>query len=350
MNLFQLRELAYLAYFDLPDSTWIGNSVKAFAKWLLNQSDHKKDEHLAHLNDNIYQQVVIEDYENENETTGLAVYLFQFRDEHLFVFRGSESYHAGTEAKGWQDWEDNFDTIFNENTVQEQAALEFVNHHHNLDHITLCGHSKGGKLAVYTSLKIDDSMNDHMEMVVGFNAPGILPEMKKQYRKRIQSAAYQKKVYLLDNEYDIVSALFYPVVKPIFIKSKRKGDTLENVIKAHGLFEYEEDGMRFVTTAHRAAYAREIHFLFNTLLTRLSPQELRVLTLPAFAYFALDTPLESFIRYLYSMLQQNQKQLDQVHQEQTNGVFKHLSKKGSWHIEPDILSVSACNHMIETHI
>lgn len=350
MNLFHLRALAYLSYFDLPDPAWIGRSVKALAEWLLKQKAYKKDEHLALLTGYIYQQVVIEDYQNENETTGLAVYLFQYRDEHLFVFRGSESYHEGSEATGWQDWEDNFDTIFNENTIQERAALKFVNRHNNLNHITLCGHSKGGKLAVYTSLKTDDPMNDRVDMVVGFNAPGILPEMKKQYHSRIQSPAYQKKVYLLDNEYDIVSALFYPVVKPTFIKSKIKGDTLENVLKAHGLFEYEEDGMSFVTVPHRAAFAREVHFLFDTLLTRLTPQELRVLTLPAFAYFALDTPLEAFVRYLLSVLQQNQKQLDQAHREQTNGLFNHLSKNVSWNMKPDVRSVSACNQMLGTYI
>ena len=350
MNLFHLRALAYLSYFDPPDSRWIGRSVKAFAEWLMKQKAYKKDEHLNQLTGYIYQQVQIEDYVNENETTGLAAYVFQYREEHLFVFRGSESYHAGTEAKGWQDWEDNFDTILNENTIQEQAALKFVNRHGTLTHLTLCGHSKGGKLAVYTSLKMDDAMNERVDMVVGFNAPGILPEMKKQYRSRIQSTAYQKKVYLLDNEYDIVSALFYPVVKPTFIKSNLVGDSLENVLKAHGLFEYAEDGMTFVRVPHRAAFAREVHFVFDTLLTRLTPQELRVLTMPAFAYFALDTPLESFIRYIISMLQQNRKQLDQAHQEQTNGLFNHLSKKGKWNMHPDVQSVSTCNQMLNEYI
>ena len=108
--------------------------------------------------------------------------------------------------------------------------------------------------------------------------------------------------------------------------------------------------MSFVTVPHRAAFAREVHFLFDTLLTRLTPQELRVLTLPAFAYFALDTPLESFVRYLLSMLQQNQKQLDQAHREQTNGLFNHLSKHVSWNMKPDVQSVSTCNQMLGTYI
>jgi len=82
------------------------------------------------------------------------------------VFRGTDWSLAG--------WKEDFNMCYM--TVPAQrSAVEYVKRIVRLSGraLVLCGHSKGGNLAVYAAASVDDAIQDHIRHIYNFDGPGV---------------------------------------------------------------------------------------------------------------------------------------------------------------------------------
>ncbi|MEG1527321.1 MAG: Mbeg1-like protein [Erysipelotrichaceae bacterium] len=292
MNLFVYQHLCYLAYFDvLKDALPL--SVNQLATFYLKNKKYRNDRFLIEMATSLYQDYWIMDYVNDNKKSGLVLYRISHKQDTILCFRGSESGQT-SKKDGWQDWEDNLDTLFEVATNQQTQALIYINRL-VCDPLILCGHSKGGNLALYCALKIKGENLACVSQVITFNAPGISMYLKKQNADRIQYLRKNQLVYQIENEYDLVSSLFLPIADPFYVKSKNK-ITIDTIKKAHQLDNYKESGKGFVYVDHKKPIAIHTYLLFNELLNLLPKENIRMLIQPIYYYFYFETSEDELVR------------------------------------------------------
>lgn len=175
---------------------------------------------------------------NDNLKTGLVYYVFENEDSIIIVLRGSENYDAYSGQRGWEDWLDNFD-IFFKITDQQLLVLNQIRQFSNDKKLYLCGHSKGGNLALFLACCAEEALFERIEKVIAINAPGLNDDMCDLYRSRIESEAFQQKVACYVNEHDCISALFNSVKKPVVLASKYMNKTLLDVYANHQLYAFK---------------------------------------------------------------------------------------------------------------
>ncbi|MEF9920469.1 MAG: Mbeg1-like protein [Erysipelotrichaceae bacterium] len=297
MNLFVYQHLCYLAYFDVLKDA-LPMRVSSLATLYLKNKTYRKNQFLIEMTTSLYQEYWIMDYVNDNHKSGLVLYKISHKQDTILCFRGSESGQT-TNKEGWQDWEDNLDTLFEVATNQQTQALIYINKI-DYENLILCGHSKGGNLALYCALKIKMEKLASLIYVITFNAPGISMYLKKQNSKRIQYLRKNQIVYQIENEYDLVSSLFLPIGNPYYVKTKNK-ITIDTLKKAHQLDSYKESGKGFVYVNHKKPIAISTYLLFNELLNRLPKEDIRILIQPIYYFLYFETSEEE----LYKKLQLN---------------------------------------------
>ncbi|MEG0095110.1 MAG: Mbeg1-like protein [Erysipelotrichaceae bacterium] len=297
MNLFVYQHLCYLAYFDVLKDA-LPMRVSSLATLYLKNKTYRKNQFLIEMTTSLYQEYWIMDYVNDNHKSGLVLYKISHKQDTILCFRGSESGQT-TNKEGWQDWEDNLDTLFEVATNQQTQALIYINKI-VCDHLILCGHSKGGNLALYCALKVKEEKLACLSQVITFNAPGISMYLKKQNANQIQYLKDKHIVYQIENEYDLVSSLFLPITDPFYVKSNSK-ITIDTLKKAHQLDSYKESGKGFVYVDHKKPIAIHTYLLFNELLNLIPKEDIRVLIQPIYYYFYFETSLDE----LYKRIQLN---------------------------------------------
>lgn len=200
----------------------------------------------------------ITEYFNDNLKTGLVYYILENDDERIVVFRGSENFDAYYGTRGWEDWNDNLD-IFLKVTDQQLLALSQMKKLRTDKKLSLCGHSKGGNLALFLAVCSDQNFFDQLDQVIAINAPGLNDDMSELYLNRIQSEAFQQKVCCYVNEHDCVSALFNRVKKPVVLASQYANKTLMDVYANHQLYAFECKEETFTTIENVSIFPKAIH-------------------------------------------------------------------------------------------
>lgn len=310
MNLFVLKELCYFSYFDLPITCKLPISVQQGAKALLDMKEYRNNEYLKELTSSKYRNYIIVDFYDDNENTGCVLYRIEYRDQTLVCFRGSESYHKDQQPNGWQDWEDNIDSIFENATPQQLKAMQYLSKLVIHGTLVLCGHSKGGNLAYFGALSLSDEKVKQLTQCVGFNAPGISRGMKRKYTKRIKLLNSKDCVHAIENEFDIVSSLFLSIDQPSYVVSSVPFNGIEDVGAVHMLDAYEENAIGFVYTKQKGTFARSVSFLFNDVIMMLPKEERKQLVKPLYEYFYLDGSYHELCDSIHKAVNHYQKLLD----------------------------------------
>lgn len=104
--------------------------------------------------------------------------------------------------------------------------------------ICLCGHSKGGNLAVFAAVNCSNSLKKNIDGVFEYDAPGF----PKWFFDRYDYNQIKDKIYLITPQTSIVGRMLYHDAEPIIVESSNSG------IKQHQVSSWviDNDGFKLL--------------------------------------------------------------------------------------------------------
>lgn len=332
-NFYELSLLSYFNYYD-------GNETveDLIVSILLDQTmiEEYKDnvmmqmnlESLRHIYPGEYQDVKIVEVFDDNADSGVYLYRLLWKEYEIIALRGSEELDERHGRTGWQDWKDNFAMYLPGPTLQQLVAIHYL---HRLDpdrKRCICGHSKGGNLAITMTMCAGKRLFDSIEKVVSINAPGITDSMMADYEIRIKEEQFQKKITLIENEHDCVSSFFHHVKEPVIVKSNTGGTTLRQLYENHQLHTIliEQDG--FIVTDRKSTMPRLIHHFINDYFVKMSPQRLQAFVDRMNEYFDSGLSKQELYRVLIYQVSKYTSLFDELsYDEVANITFQDLIER-----------------------
>ncbi len=185
-----------------------------------------------------YDDFIITEYVNYNNKSGLVFFVIENSEQMIVVFRGSEYLDELHHECGWEDWRDNLE-IFLGVTRQQLEVSQWFNQLETDKKIILCGHSKGGNLALYLGVTCTDDKLDQITNILTMNAPGINDDMMIQYQERLADERFLNKCMLIENEHDCVSSFFNHIKAPIICASVFSSNSINDVIANHQPYAFK---------------------------------------------------------------------------------------------------------------
>lgn len=275
--------LSLLSYFD---SCGTGISVSEMIQLILSDEQLANDysncnEFQYHLDVlktiplKSYEDIIVKDCYDDNMNSGVVYYVFEYQGELIFAFRGSEPLDDIHHTTGWQDWMDNFRMFFKDPTYQQVLAQHQVMKYAIQKPFYLCGHSKGGNLALFTALTISQERLDLLKNVISFNAPGITRPIIDMYKKRAQDSTFQDKLMLFENENDCVSSFFEHLKEPIYIHSDWPCTTFEQLYHNHYLYAMDFKQNMYVYADKKTAVPKLVYHFVNDFFVNLKEARLQ---------------------------------------------------------------------------
>lgn len=238
-------------------------------------SEHTKEEILARVSmtksaafvmEKMAQTVRFKDirlwgYVNEisdEEQSQFSVVCVTLPDESIYVaFRGTDNTITG--------WREDFNMGYLSETPGQLKAVAYMERMIKPEHgvIRVGGHSKGGNLAVYASVKCNEALQDRIIAVYSNDGPGFRRDM-------IESAQYQKmlpKIHTILPESSIVGMLLEHQEKYEVVRSSHSG------IQQHDATSWEVLGASFVYVKEVAAQSLILDEAMKAWLYQLDGEE-----------------------------------------------------------------------------
>lgn len=136
-------------------------------------------------------------------------------------------------------WKEDFSIAYSDNVAAQNDALSYlleVAEECPESKLYLCGHSKGGNLAIYAAAKAPESVQDRIEKVVNFDGPGFREEF-------LDDDGYQRiknKVETVLSQNSMVGTLLTRVGTVKYVTSSEHGPM------AHDGFSWQVMGKKFI--------------------------------------------------------------------------------------------------------
>jgi len=265
----ELRDATQIAYMDLMDGYDALSRMKIKPPYSIRQIiDATQDDELKMLlenkikagdisiNLNSWKITVIHDTNTENGFYGCIIETSE--NEAIVAFRGSES---TTDAQFEYDWINADIGLLNNNRTPQQAEVDVflsaIKDNGYLDkytYVASTGHSLGGNLSDYFTIKAANDFSDKMKQSINFDGPGFSKEFLEDNKKEINVMSEIMKHY----QWSAVGNLLFPVPGVEFVTTDIKdySDTstylqndfdkeyLYNLICRHDTrsLEYDEHG------------------------------------------------------------------------------------------------------------
>lgn len=146
----------------------------------------------------------------------------------VVVFRGTDENIVG--------WKEDFNMVYKKPVEAQKLGLLYVNDIGEwLDgEFMICGHSKGGNLAVYSAVNAKKSVKEKIKEVYSFDGPGFRPEIRggEEWEKM------EKKIKRYIPQSSLVGMLFERPERAVVVSSRNFG------IFQHDLYSWriEKDG------------------------------------------------------------------------------------------------------------
>lgn len=181
-------------------------------------------------------------------------------DGHAIVtFRGTDDSMAG--------WKEDLLMSCSESVPAQNDALEYLRLAAYLfpGKLTVCGHSKGGNLAIFAAASVPQWIRSRIDCVYSFDAPGFFPEFYttegyKDIRDRIITLVPQR---------TIIGTFLFQDKEPQVVKCDR------GPISCHDGFGWEVKGTRFVRCPSLTKTAETMDKTLDNVVLNMDPAERR---------------------------------------------------------------------------
>ncbi len=117
-----------------------------------------------------YKDLKVKNFINiKDETTQFGAVTFYLKDNTIVSFKGTDGSVIG--------WFENFRLGYSYPTNTQLMAINYLKDNIKKDkNIYVCGHSKGGNLALVSSLEITSNISKRIKKIYNFDGPGLLKE------------------------------------------------------------------------------------------------------------------------------------------------------------------------------
>lgn len=172
-------------------------------------------------------------------------------------FRGTDDSIIG--------WKEDFHLAIKESVPAQLDALEYLRWAADTfpGKIIVCGHSKGGNLAVYAAVHAPQHIQNRIDRVISFDGPGFRPEF-------IISEAYQaisEKISTVLSQNALVGTLLNRAGEAVIVKSSVLGPM------AHDGFSWEVLGCEFVRCTELSEPSQVFDRAISATLEEMSDEE-----------------------------------------------------------------------------
>ena len=248
-----------------------------------------------------YANVLVSRYVNRvDDTTHLQFSACTFQTgskASVIAFRGTDNTVVG--------WHEDFNFSINQETPAQRMAVLYLNQS-IAEEIYVCGHSKGGNLAMYASSFVHDYVQKRIVRVTSFDGPGFQPEIMKEegYQKILDRA------FLILPESSVFGLLMNQMAARTIIRSTDIG------ISQHNPYTWKLKGNHFEKTNRLSAFSNYIDEVVDKWLESVSIEERKKF---------IDTVFTAIESTGVSTFQEMKKKK----LETANAIFKALQKTDS---------------------
>ena len=189
-----------------------------------------------------------------------AAITYQIRPkEYLVVFRGTDDSIIG--------WKEDFHLTYMKEIPAQLAARDYLKEVlDKLDgKVWLAGHSKGGNLATYAACHVETSIQDRVQKVYSFDAPGL----HSSIRNSDNFKAIEGKILSIIPENSIVGMMLETPETDLVVKSKTFG------LLQHLMVSWEIEGDQFKVVPKVTEDSIQVDQTLKTWTANLSEEELR---------------------------------------------------------------------------
>ena len=189
-----------------------------------------------------------------------AAITYQIRPkEYLVVFRGTDDSIIG--------WKEDFHLTYMKEIPAQLAARDYLKEVlDKLDgKVWLAGHSKGGNLATYAACHVETSIQDRIQKVYSFDAPGL----HSSIRNSDNFKAIEGKILSIIPENSIVGMMLETPETDLVVKSKTFG------LLQHLMVSWEIEGDQFKVVPKVTEDSIQVDQTLKSWTASLSEEELR---------------------------------------------------------------------------
>lgn len=306
-NLRYFYDISLLSYFSSYEKSTLEDMIKA----ILDDEEElqrKKDDFLYRGNYEAVQQIHAEEYRDvniryvfdDNKKSGVFAYVLETEKAYILVYRGSEMLDETNHTTGWQDWKDNFRMFLKEPTYQQMKALQMLQAVPKDKPLFLCGHSKGGHLALYVAMACDEERFMQIAKVYAYNAPGIHKRHREAYQERIEKDMFLEKIVCVENENDCISSFFEKVKSPLLVASKITCNNLVQLYENHNLASMNITYEGYAKGERKHPFTKLVHHFVNDFFVHVKEEKLQRMIERMDDYFDSELSLPELYRvFLY---------------------------------------------------
>lgn len=176
----------------------------------------------------------------------------------VITFRGTDDTIIG--------WKEDFNMAFFTPIPAQKQAVDYLSSvisRGNKEQYYVCGHSKGGNLAAYSSLKVDKKQQNKIEAVYNFDGPGF----RQSFLEAEKNNPITPKLYKICPQGAIIGAIFDSMEDMRYVKSNARG------LYQHDAFTWEVLGKEFVDALNPSKASVDFHDTLNSWVGTLSDKE-----------------------------------------------------------------------------
>lgn len=172
--IFSIMSYYFYDIFDFKETIFI-DDLNDFTKTNDLLKERVKDKNTLLLIDEItsnprFKKVIIKDYLEINDAEkliqfGVVSFILPTKDL-IISFRGTDVTYFG--------WREDFNMLFKKTVPSQLEAQNYLKKYSKYkNNIYLCGHSKGGNLAIYSYIKARKSLKNKIKNIYVYDAPGL---------------------------------------------------------------------------------------------------------------------------------------------------------------------------------
>ena len=189
----------------------------------------------------------VRDIDSEEEKTFYAMTFSLGRFDKMVVFRGTDG--------SLLSWKENFNTIHTMPTAGQYSALSYLQKElaRPFVKVSVAGHSKGGNLAVYASMCLEEKLRKKLKKVYAFDAPGFPEDISN----KLGFLAVKDRIEAFVPESCVIGNLMKPPFERRVVRGIGKG------VYQHDIFNWELTPFGILEEKSTNLFSTELSYKVN---------------------------------------------------------------------------------------